>query len=61
MSPPFHLPPHPTLQPVTDPLFEFPESYSKFPLAICFTRGIANFCYPLHASPLLPPLLPPCP
>ena len=24
-------PPHPVLQPVTEPLFEFPESYSKFP------------------------------
>ena len=23
-----HLPPHPTLQPVTEPLFKFPESYS---------------------------------
>ena len=23
--------------------FEFPESYSKFPLAICFTHGIVNF------------------
>ena len=26
--------PLPTLQPVTEPLFEFPESYSQFPLAI---------------------------
>ena len=24
-------------------LFEFSESYSKFPLAICFTHGIRNF------------------
>ena len=38
-----HLPPHPTLQPVTEPLFEFPESQSKFPLAIYFTHGIVNF------------------
>ena len=30
------------LQPVTEPLFEFPESYSKFPLAIYFTYGIVN-------------------
>ena len=30
-------PPHPS-----EPLFEFPESYSKFPLAICFTHGIVN-------------------
>ena len=43
MSPPSHFPPHPSLQPVTKPLFEFPESYSKFPLAICFTYGIVNF------------------
>ena len=42
-KPPSHLPPHPTLQPVTEPLFEFPESYSKFPLALCFTYGIVNF------------------
>ena len=43
MSPPSHLPPHPTLQLVTEPLFEFPESYSKFPLAIYFTYDIVNF------------------
>ena len=40
MFPPSHLPPHPTLQP--EPLFEFPESYNKFPLAIYFTYGIVN-------------------
>ena len=34
---------HPNLQPVTGTLFEFLESYSKFPLAIYFTFGIANF------------------
>ena len=28
---------------VTEPWFEFPESHSKFPLAIYFTHGIANF------------------
>ena len=38
-----HCPSHLTLQPVAEPLFEFPESHSKFPLAICFTRGIINF------------------
>ena len=42
-EPPFHLPPHTALQPVREPLFEFPESYSKFPLAIYFTYGIVNF------------------
>ena len=31
------------LQPVTEPLFEFPESHCKFPLAIYFTHGIVNF------------------
>ena len=31
------------LQPAAEPLFEFPESHSKFPMAICFTRGIVNF------------------
>ena len=37
------LSPYPSLQPVTEPLFEFPESYSKFPLAIYFTYGIVSF------------------
>ena len=41
--PPSHLHPHLNLQPVTEPPFEFPESYSKFPLAICFTHGVVNF------------------
>ena len=48
----------PTLQSVTEPLFEFPESYSKFPLAICLTHGIANFYVTLSIhlpSPLLSP------
>ena len=61
MSPPSHLLPIPSFQIVTEPLFEFPESYSKFPLAIYFTYGIVNFCYPLHTSLLLPPSIPPCP
>ena len=42
-GPPSQLPPHPTLQPVTEPLFEFPQSYSKFPLATYLTYGIVNF------------------
>ena len=51
-APPSHLPAHPTLQPVTEPLFEFPESHSKFPLAIYFTYGIVNFiCLFLHCCP----------
>ena len=40
---PSYLLPHPTLQPVTERLFEYPESHSKFPLAICYTHGIVNF------------------
>jgi len=39
--------PHPTLQPVTEPLFEFSDSYNKFPLAIYFTYGNTNFYFPL--------------
>ena len=40
----------------TEPLFEFPESHSKFPLAIYFTYGNASFLITsFHAShPLLP-------
>ena len=34
---PSHLPHHPTPLVVTEPQFEFPEPFSKFPLAICFT------------------------
>ena len=52
--PPSHHPPHPTLQPVKETLFEFPESYSKFPLAIYFTY--CKFpCYSLHTSHPLSP------
>ena len=39
MSPP--SPPHPSR--LLGSLFEFPESHSKFPLAIYFTYGIVNF------------------
>ena len=56
MSPPSHLTPHPILQPVTEPLFEFPKSYSKFPLAIYFTYGVLSFHITLHTSHLPPPL-----
>ena len=59
-EPPFHLPPHTALQPVREPLFEFPESYSKFPLAIYFTYGNINLHVTLsthltHFSPTLCP------
>ena len=54
-------PSHPTLQPVTEPLFESPESYSKFPLAIYFTNILQISLLPSSTShPLLPPL-PLCP
>ena len=47
MSPPSgsssHLPPHLTLQHFAESMFEVPESYSKFLLAIYFTYGIVNF------------------
>ena len=38
------------LQAVSEPLFEFPESYGKFPLPTCFTHGIVNFyvSLPIH-------------
>ena len=53
--PPSYLPPHPTLQPVVEPLFEFPEAYSKFPLAI-FTHGIVNFYVTFQYSCLENPM-----
>ena len=44
---PFNLPPTslpiPPLQIDTEPLFEFPEPYSKFPLAIYFTYDNISF------------------
>ena len=43
----------PSLQGVTEPRFEFPESYSKFPLAICFIYGS------VYASMLLSPFVSP--
>ena len=57
MSPASHLPPHPTLPPVAEPLLQFPESHSKFPLPICLTYGIVNFHVGLSVHlpvPLLP-------
>ena len=42
MSPPISLP-IPPLQVDTEPLFEFSETYSKFPLAIYFTYGNVSF------------------
>ena len=51
---------HPLLV-VTEPWFEFPESYSKFPLAIYLLMVVYMLpCYTLHLShPLLPPSTPP--
>ena len=50
--PPICLPILP-FQIITEPLFEFPESYSKFPLAIYFARGIVNLHVTLsiHLTP----------
>ena len=48
---PSHLPPHSTFQVVTEPQFEFPESYSKFPLAIYFTFGNVYFHVTLFIHP----------
>ena len=39
LKPPSHLPPHPTSRLSQTTGFGFPESYSKFPLAIYFTNG----------------------
>ena len=41
---PLPSPSPPTHQPVAELLFGFPESHSKFPLAICFTHGLVNVC-----------------
>ena len=45
--------PFPLLQVVTEPQFEFPESYSKFPLVIYFTHG------GVYAFMLISPFIPP--
>ena len=53
-EPPSHLPPCAT-RVDTEPLIEFPEPESKFPLVIYFTYGNINFHITLHTShPLLP-------
>ena len=41
--PPVSLPILPFSQPHIEPLFEFPESYIKFPLAVYFTYGNVSF------------------
>jgi len=51
MSLPSYLLPHLTPLVVTEALFECPESYSKFPLAIYFIYGIVNFHVTLYVSP----------
>ena len=43
LEPPSHLLLFPTPVGCYRGQFEFPESYSKFPLAICFTYGIVSF------------------
>ena len=54
MSPPTWTSlPIPPLQVVTESWFEFPESYSKFPLAIYLTHG--KVCF--HVSLSIPPTL----
>ena len=56
--PPISLPSHPSR--LMQSLFEFPESHSKFPLAICFTYGNVSFHFPLsiHLTLSSPPLFP---
>ena len=53
-QPPSHLPPHST--PQKEPLFEFPEPHSKFPLAIYFTYGNVGFHVTRKEDFLLAPL-----
>ena len=60
LEPASFLSPRPTGLGCYEPLFEFPESYSKSPLAICFIYcnvyfHVALSIYPLSPSPL-PPL-----
>ena len=40
---PSHLPPHPTPSTVTEHQFALPESYSRLPLAVCFTLVVYSF------------------
>ena len=61
MSPPSQaFLPIPPFQIVTEPLFEFPEPYCKFPSAICYMYDKFP-CYSIHTTHPLPSLLPPCP
>ena len=53
--------PIPLLQVDTEPLFEFPEPYSKFPLAIYFTYGNVSFHVTLSIHLTLSSPLSPCP
>ena len=55
LQPPSHLPAHPTPLGCPRARFEFPESYSKSPLAICFTYTSVSI------SMQLSPFAPPCP
>ena len=62
MSPPsltaLPAPAHPTPLADTEPLFEFPVTYSKFLLAVYFTCGHVSF----HVTPYISPSpLSPCP
>ena len=41
---------------VTEPWLELPESYSRFPLALCFTNGSVRVSMIL--SPFVPPSVP---
>ena len=61
LEPPSHLPPIPSLQVVTEHQVELPVSYSKFPLAVCFTYGneyVSMMFFSSSSHPLLPPLCP---
>ena len=62
LGPPSPLPPHPTplgCSQVTKPWIEFPESQSKFPLAVYFTHENVGFHVALSIIP--PPPSSPCP
>ena len=59
LEPPSLLPAHaiPPLWVVTEHQFEFPASYSKLPLTICFTYG--NVYVSILLCQFIPPSLPP--
>ena len=52
-EPPSHLPLHPTPLGCYRLWFEFPESYSKFPLAIYFIYGNVSFHVTVSICPNL--------